>query len=154
MTTRTIRVDEEVIGLLSQRYGRSWNARVRVALGLPPSQTKPFEVRIEPTNEWAYAATPEEIIDYARDLLEDARGVHPVPRAAFYANGKLVRGDVTRTDLAVELGRCWCGRGALRGRAGEGWCSAQHEALWGRMSPDVRARVIVARFLRIYGAGR
>lgn len=113
---------------------------------------KPFTVMIEQTGKRRHAHTAKESVALARELLEKARRQgHRVPRASFYANGKLVRSSVTRTDLAVALGRCWCGRGALRGEPGAGWCCAAHEALWWRMSRQQRARVIVARFLAIYG---
>jgi hypothetical protein len=153
--TRQIRVDEEVIAALDRRDGRTWNAKIREALGFYP-RGYPFLVRVEPTDDRAYARTPEEAVYAARSLLEQARADgHRIPRASFYALGKLVRGSVTRTDLAEGLGVCWCGRGALRGypRPGEAFCCAPHEALWGRMSPETRASVIVARFLRIYGGG-
>lgn len=90
----------------------------------------------------------------ARSLLAEARAAgHRIPRAHFYANGTLVRGNVTRTDLATDLGVCWCGRGALRGypRPGEAFCCAKHESLWQEWPDDLRARVIVARFVAIYG---
>lgn len=112
-------------------------------------------VIVEPTGERAETAEPEQLLQEAWRMLLLARGDgHRQPYARLFGNGVLVRDRVTRTDLATrfkQLGRCWCGRGALRGQPGAGWCCAQHEALWERMTKEQRARVIVARFIAIYG---
>lgn len=112
-------------------------------------------VVVDPPGYRAEVDEPAEAIHLARDLLERARAEgHRVPRASFYANGVLVRGEMTRTDLATDLGRCWCGRGALYEKDETPFCCAEHEALWNRMGKNQRARVIVARFLGIYGRGK
>lgn len=112
-------------------------------------------VMVDPPGWFGEAGDPAEAIHLARDLLEHAREAgHRVPYASFYADGVLVRGRVTRTDLAANLGRCWCGRGALVVKDDVPFCCAAHETLWHEMSENVRARVIVARFLAIYGRRR
>jgi hypothetical protein len=116
-----------------------------------------IRVEIEQTGARRYRKEPEDAIELARRLLAETRqaGVR-VPRVAFFVAGRLVRGGYTRTDLAVEFGRCWCGRGALyrKSRQEPAFCCAAHEYLWGTWSANLRARVIVARFLAIYGGGR
>lgn len=116
-----------------------------------------IRVEIEQTGARRYRKEPEAAVAVARGMLNATRqaGVR-VPRVAFYVAGELVRGGYTRTDLAVEFGRCWCGRGALYRKSVQepAFCCAAHEYLWGTWSDDLRARVIVARFLAIYGRRR
>jgi hypothetical protein len=114
-----------------------------------------IRVEIEQTGARRWRKRPEEAIDVARRLLERTRraGVR-VPRASFYVDGELVRGGYTRTDLAVDFGRCWCGRGALKIVGGVPFCCSPHERLWAAWDDNLRARVIVARFLAIYGRRR
>lgn len=116
-----------------------------------------IRIEIEGTGARRYRKNPDAAVAVARRLLNETRqaGVR-VPRASFFVAGQLVRAGVTRTDLATCLGVCWCGRGALYGypRPGEAFCCAAHDALWQRLSDQRRARVIVARFLAIYGRRR
>lgn len=112
-------------------------------------------VYIRPAGIRADAENPDEAIHLARDLLEEARKAgHRVPRADFFVDGRLVRGSVTRTDLAKDFGVCWCGRGALRVKDDVPFCCSAHEVLWDKWSPSLRARTIVAQFISIYGRGR
>jgi transcriptional regulator with XRE-family HTH domain len=116
---------------------------------------QPFSLMIDPVEWRVEVAEPEVAIELARVLLEVARGLAAVPRVSFYGpDGTLVRSEVTRTDLAVHRGRCWCGRGALRGEPGAGFCCAAHEALWGKMDPATRGRVLAGQFIAIYGGAR
>ena len=108
-------------------------------------------VYIRPTGIRVDAENPDEAIHLAIDLLEEARKAgHKVPRADFFVDGRLVKGSVTRTDLAHDLGVCWCGRGALRIVDDVPFCCSAHEVLWAKWSPSLRARTIVARFIAIY----
>lgn len=117
-----------------------------------------IRIEIEGTGARRYRKDPDAAVAVARRLLNETRqaGVR-VPRASFFVDGQLVRAGVTRTEIASSiLGVCWCGRGALRGypRPGDAFCCAAHEVIWRGLSDQRRARVIVARFLAIYGRGR
>lgn len=110
-----------------------------------------IRVEIQQTGARRYRKEPEAAIILARRMLNETRqaGVR-VPRVAFFVAGELVRGGYTRTDLAVEFGRCWCGRGALYVKDEIPFCCAKHEILWLEWTDEHRARVIVARFLWIH----
>lgn len=116
---------------------------------------QPFSLLVEPVEWRLEVAEPEVAVELARVLLEVARTLAPVPRVSFYGpDGTLVRAAVTRTDLADALGRCWCGRGGLRGKPQASFCCAAHEALWGKMDEPTRARVLAGQFIAIYGGAR
>lgn len=115
----------------------------------------PFEVLVEPSGDCAEAETAEGIVYAATTLLNEAReNGHGSPYARLYRDGRLVRDRVRRTDLATALGRCWCGRNALRrGYGEERFCCAAHEHLWNQWDDDLRARTIVAMFIHLHGGG-
>jgi hypothetical protein len=91
-------------------------------------------------------------------MLDEARDQgHGSPSANLYRwdNGwKLVKYGVKRADLSITPTRCWCGRGVLKHVAyadmERGFCSDQHRVLWDQMSDDMKARVIVARFINLF----
>jgi transcriptional regulator with XRE-family HTH domain len=130
--------------------------RLAARLGVEPRHLEggpDFTVLVDPVGWRVQAQDAQDALELGRVLLELARasGI-AVPRAYFLGpDGTLVRGRVTRTDLAVDLGRCWCGRGALRQTGAGTFCCAAHEALWNRMDAQTRARVVAAQFIAIYG---